>query len=100
MLPSMSPRLTTSGRSDLLSASSYIEDERSGITNQFVRPSVFPPELSTARAVQRGQSPKRRRPLQEIRWNSNGDGPFDLGFPGAYYRDLETTQPHPDHAGV
>ncbi len=76
------------GAFDLLSASSYVEDERSAITNQFLRLSVFPPTFPPLGLVS-ADNRQNETFTQEIRLNSNGDGPFTWDL-GVYYRDLET----------
>ena len=77
------------GAFDLLSASSYIEDERASVTNQFVRLSVFPPDFPPLGLIST-DGRQNQTFTQEIRLNSNGDGPFTWDL-GAYYRGLDTT---------
>ncbi len=71
---------------DLLSTSSYIEDERSSAYNQFIRLAAFPPPFPLLGLITESD-PASDTFTQEVRLNSNGDGPFTWDV-GAYYRNL------------
>ncbi|HEU5077453.1 MAG TPA: TonB-dependent receptor, partial [Polyangiaceae bacterium] len=71
---------------DLLSTSSYIEDDRTARYNQFLRFAAFPPSFPLAGLITEN-NPESETFTQEIRLNSNGNGPFTWDV-GAYYRDL------------